>query len=236
MRQITDGVYVIPFHAGFLNMYLIEAGDKLALVDTAISEKQIDQTAAALAKAGRSLDEVGHVLITHAHMDHIGGLAALQQRVNAVTYAHRRDTLVIRGEQSPPRPDPDQLRGLARLMGMMTSQTPVIEPANVSRELSEGDRLDEVLPGLEVIELPGHSHGQVGFWWPERRLLFGGDVMFRWPWGLRMPFLAFTPDEAAARGSIRRVAEMDVDILCLGHGAPINGGASTAIRQLAARL
>ena len=94
----------------------------------------------------------------------------------------------------------------------------------------------DILPGLEVIELHGHSAGQVGYWWPEKRLLFGGDVLMHMPWGITLPIPGVTPDIAEAKRSFRKVAEMDVDILCFGHGAPLLGNAAAAIRAFAEKI
>ena len=119
--------------------------------------------------------------------------------------------------------NPDELSGLNRMMyrQMAQSQNRHIEPARVDVDLSDGDVLDTILEGLQVIHLPGHSHGQVGYYVPQQKLLVGGDVMMRLFGVLRMPLRFVSPDWTAVKQSIRRVAEMDVEILCLGHGVPI---------------
>ncbi len=104
----------------------------------------------------------------------------------------------------------------------------------VDYELKEGDRLDEALPGLVVIDEPGHSPGQCGFWHSEKRLLFAGDVMMRMPSGrFSLPLVSATPDLDEARRSIHKVAGLNVDTILLGHGNPYVGGAAPAIRAFA---
>jgi glyoxylase-like metal-dependent hydrolase (beta-lactamase superfamily II) len=233
MHQITRNVYRISFWGGFLNVYVVDTGSGLVLVDTGLSASHIDQLGKALAQAGRSFSDVKHILITHAHVDHVGGLPALQRQTDARTHAHRREALVIRGEQQPVYANRRNLSGMAWLTSLFVVPY-TVEPARVDVMVVDGDVLDDVIPGVEVVELIGHSLGQVGYWWPERRLLFGGDVMMNViSWGLRMPFKAVSPDWEAAKRSIKRAAELDVAILCLGHGAPIIGGAAEKIRAFA---
>ena len=235
MRQIVPGVYCIPFWFGYLNIYIVETPHGLALIDTGTGARAIDRVAAGLQSIGRRLEDVRHVLITHAHFDHTGGLAPLQQRIAVQTYAHRREALVIQGEQPPTFAPREELSGLPWLMSY-TIIHPSMPPSVVNVRVSDGDTLDEVLPGLQVVELIGHSYGHVGYYWPQRGVLFGGDVMMRYPWGLRMPLRSPTPDWNAARTAIKRVAEMDFDVLCLGHGRPIEENAAAVVRQFAERL
>jgi len=237
MKQLTDSAYQIGFFGSFLNVYLAERGEDLVLIDTGIGTATIDGIEKALEKQGRKLDQIKHILITHAHMDHVGGLADLQKRISAQTYAHHRDAPIIRGEKEYIYARRENLRGLAWLTSFgMSSTTSVKDPAQVDVELKEGDLLDNVLPGLRVVELPGHSYGQVGFYWPARKLLFGGDVLFHFPWGLRMPLAAVSPDWEEAKRSIKKVAAMDIEILGLGHGTPLIGGARAKVHDFAVRL
>lgn len=235
MKEIADRVYRIAFWMGYLNVYVIDTGDGLALVDTGVSADHVDGIVRGLRSIGRTMADVRHILITHAHFDHTGGLWMAQKQTKAKTYAHRREALVIRGEQPVIYANPETLRGLAWLTSFVLAKD-AGSPARVDVEVQAGDVLDDVLPGLQVIDLMGHSLGQVGYWWADRRILFGGDVMIRYPWGLRMPLAAPSPDWEAAKRSIQHVAALDVDTLCLGHGAPIRSGAAAEIHKLAGRL
>lgn len=235
MKRIADHVYGILTKAAYVNFYLIANDDSLTVVDMALSAADVDKLEAGLKTRGWTLDNVQRILITHAHMDHVGGLAELQKRCpDAQTYAHQRSAPVIRGEEALTFADPSTLRGFARFMHRFLRG--VDEPSRVDKELQDGDALDEVLPGLQVVHLPGHSFGHSGFWWPEKRVLIGGDVMMNYPWGLRMPLRAPSPDWEECKRSIHKVAEMNVDVLCLGHGQPILSGADGKIKQLSAKI
>ena len=235
MKRIADHVYGILTKASYVNFYLIANDDNLTVIDVALSAADVDKLAAGLKTRGWTLDNVQRILITHAHMDHVGGLAELQKRCpDAQTYAHQRAAPVLRGEEQIEFADPATLRGFSRLIRRFLKG--IKEPYRVEKELQDGDTLDEVLPGLQVVHLPGHSYGHTGFWWPGKHVLIGGDVMMHYPWGLRMPLRAPSPDWQEAKRSIHKVAEMGVDVLCLGHGKPILSGADAKIKKLSARI
>jgi glyoxylase-like metal-dependent hydrolase (beta-lactamase superfamily II) len=234
MQRITDGIYSVQgLRVG--RVYVIEGRDGLTLIDASlprcrsIIERQLQPS-------GFRLDDVKHILITHAHPDHIGSLSELQQATGAQTYSHRRDAPVIRGEQPYPLPSPETVPLIHRLIGVGSSTLPTPPPARVDHELEGGETLDSVRPGLQVIALPGHTPGQVGYWLPDQRLLFCGDVLMHMLGRLRPPFLHVTVDMAEEKRSIRKVADMDVSILCLGHGDPYIGNAASIIRDFAQRL
>jgi glyoxylase-like metal-dependent hydrolase (beta-lactamase superfamily II) len=238
MNRIQNGIYSIEgLHLG--RIYVIEAADGVTLIDTSkpgalpVIEKE-------LRTIGRGLNDIKRILITHAHWDHHGSLTALKEATGANVYAHHRyESSVIRGEQKPFAPSYSELRGFDRVVRaiwvgpLLRHQLSV----KVDHELMEGDRLDEVLPGLEVVDTPGHSPGHCSFWHSERGILFGGDVMMRSSFGrLVLPLAAATQDENEAKRSVHKVAELNVNILCLGHGQPLLDNTARKIRDFADRL
>jgi glyoxylase-like metal-dependent hydrolase (beta-lactamase superfamily II) len=234
MKRIVDGFYCVQkLRAG--RVYVVEGKDGLTLVDTSLPNCRsiIEQQ---LQSSGFRLGDVKHILITHAHQDHIGSLAEIQQATGAQTYAHRLDAPIIRGEKPVPLPPPEVVPLFHRLIGAVSRGLPLPPPARVDHELEGGETLDMVLPGFQVIALPGHTPGQVGFWLPDQRLLFCGDVLMRVVGRLRTPFPHVTVDMAEEKRSIRKVADMDVNILCLGHGEPYIGNAAPVVRAFAQKL
>ena len=221
MHKITDSVYGIFTRFGYLNQYLIVNGDAITVVDMLLGPADIDRLASALAAQGWTLAQVQHVLITHAHRDHAGGLATFQRRSNAPTYAHRRAAAVIRGTADPAPVRPDEFGFFNRLLWRIIAASPPPAPARVDVELAGGDPLNHISDSLQAVHLPGHSPGQLGYHLRRQKLLFGGDVMMRAFGTLRMPLRAATSDWQSAVQSLRIVQQLDIDILCLGHGRPL---------------
>jgi len=82
-----------------------------------------------------------------------------------------------------------------------------------------------------VLHTPGHSPGHLAFWWPERRALFTGDAVATWPM-FAGGWPAFNINETHQRASLRRMAELDPEVLGVGHGDPILDDAAARLRSL----
>jgi glyoxylase-like metal-dependent hydrolase (beta-lactamase superfamily II) len=236
MQQLGERIYRVAHLRGFINMYLLDHHGRFALVDTGIGQRSVQAIERAMQALNKPLNAIEHILITHAHPDHIGGLTALQARLpRARTYAPVLEAPVVRGEQAPIGPQPQQLGRVQRVLARRMSPRPPA-PARVDQELHAGDVLNDIFPGLTVVDLPGHSPGQVGFYVPAQRLLIGGDVLSCFPWGLSLPIALFTADMDEAKRSIQKVAAMDVDTLAVGHGHPLTERADHEIEAFLARL
>lgn len=234
MRHIVDSVYRLE-NLPVGDVHLIVGHHGLTLIDTG-ARGALPHIERELASQGFRLEDIRYVLITHGHHDHTGCTAELQRRSGAQVYCHAAEADIVRGAQPEPLADPRQVAGLFRLMRPFFRPQP-LAGAHVTRELHDGDALDEVLPGLTVLATPGHTLGHVGYWWPQRRLLFCGDAVGRL-FGRRLqePFAPYTVDRQQARHSILKLAQLGVEILCPGHGGPYVGTAQAALDGLTAQL
>ena len=104
----------------------------------------------------------------------------------------------------------------------------------VDRELNDGDEVD-LGDGARIIHTPGHTPGSISVYLPKRKLLFAGDAVANLL-GVRPPIGWFTEDRADARASIRKLAELDFDVVLFGHGQSLSRDASRAFRKLAGKL
>lgn len=233
MKLVEEGVYCRTF-MGLVNVYVLKTPEGVIIVDAALNARQMHKLISELPSIGASVKDVTGVFITHAHPDHVGGLPSLLELLpdSVKVITHAVEAPITRGDVPMSDKTPEHLNFIARkISDAMPSENPY--PARVDVEVREGDCVGEY---FEVIELHGHSLGQSGLWWPEKRLLIGGDVMMDLPiFGLIKPLALVTLDMPLAIQSIHKVAAMPVEILALGHGAPTKG-AHQRIQRLVEKL
>ena len=231
MREIVPHLYNIP---GTImgRVYLITGDDGLTLIDTALAQTA-KRILKAVEKAGYRPSDIKRVLITHAHLDHIGGLPAIVAATGAEIWSGAVEKDVIEGRIPVPTPRREDLRGLHKLV--MPSKSQLKPGLKVARVLTDGDVLP-VFGGLTVISTPGHAPDHVSFWSPQHRLVITGDVAFHLFNRLTLPFAPFTVNMQTDKQSLRKLIALGPEIACFGHGEPIMRGAASELAKLAARV
>lgn len=212
-------------------VYLIEDPDGLTIIDGGLSQTT-NRINIQLEAAGHKLTDIKRILLTHAHPDHVGALAELRAKSGAPIITSALEKPVAEGKIPVPTPKPSSLSGIWRLM--RTPKT-VFKGITVDQTVAEGDVIP-ALGGLQVFAVPGHAPGQIAFWQPQRKILILGDTMMHIFSGLRLPFAIATVDMAEAKRSIKKVAQLDAEIACFGHGNPMTIHTAAQIRAFAERL
>jgi glyoxylase-like metal-dependent hydrolase (beta-lactamase superfamily II) len=232
-EEIVPSVYAIPL--GYVNAFAFATERGLCLVDSGLKghEKKILK---AVAGMGRSASDVGDILVTHHHADHVGALAAIKQSTSGIVYIHPIDAPIVAGERR--RPPASRSSLLGRVLGPLVMRLPANNPppAFADREVSDGDELP-LGAGVTVIHTPGHTAGSVSFLLREHGgVLFAGDAAGHMFGRLGKPFGMFTEDMAQARESIRKLAGLEFDIACFGHGSVLKGKAHAEFRRYVERM
>jgi glyoxylase-like metal-dependent hydrolase (beta-lactamase superfamily II) len=228
ITEVLPGLYMLRTFGS--NCFLI-VEDTLTLIDTGArgSGQRVLNAVKAL---GRSPDEIANILITHYHVDHVGGLAEIQRHVPARTGVHLLEADQVANADLP---NPFQHPTLAKVMQPFVDAHHEGERPRVDVVLEDGDELP-VLGGLRVVHAPGHTAGSITLHFPNRGALIVGDAM-QYKFGrLMLPSKLFTEDMRAARSSIRKLATLDFDVLCFSHFRPIVSDASRAVRLFARSL
>jgi glyoxylase-like metal-dependent hydrolase (beta-lactamase superfamily II) len=149
-----------------------------------------------------ALEQDGLVLralwITHAHVDHVGAVAAVRRRHDVPVYLHPAD-----------RPLYDRTAEQARQFGIRTETPPPPD-----RDLAEGDTMTVGALSFTVLHVPGHAPGHVAF--AGHGVVFGGDCLFAGSVGRTDLPLS---DPRALQRSLERLAALPPDtVVYPGHG------------------
>jgi len=233
MIQIITGVYLLSSFLGIgawgANVYLL-VDDDLTLVDTGFSGRA-DLILKQIEELGYSPSDVKRIIITHHHADHTGSLAALKRATQAEVIAHPADAPYMDG--TLPQPGPARPQWLSELLARF-SWLWATEPVVVDTLVNDGDELP-ILGGIKILHTPGHTPGSICLYLQSKDLLIAGDLLAH-RFGLKLPSGSFTVDIAQEIQSVKRVAGLEFDIICFGHGSPIMRNANHAVADFADRL
>jgi glyoxylase-like metal-dependent hydrolase (beta-lactamase superfamily II) len=239
-RPVAEDIWLIEarLNGVWMAVYVVRGSDTLAVVDTGYSYHPDSVILPGLRQLGFAPRDVGLIINTHGHPDHMGGNASLQRRTGATICLHRLDLPLAAGPQAHIASDTDHIMAM-RALGWNDEVAAReifinerVEACTVGRILADGDVID--LGGgmlLRTVPAPGHSRGSVAFHIETRRLAIVGDAVQGW--GVSEPVLPLFYDPPAYAASLDRIARLDVDMLCLGHdvGWQKSGPGSSPIRS-----
>jgi hydroxyacylglutathione hydrolase len=191
--EIAEGLHAFIWknpQANNTNTYLI-TGSKNILVDPGHLQL-FDHVRTGLARLNLSPDRIDAVLLTHGHVDHMEAMPLF--RKPTLLAMSREASQFIRECGGDDRFAPDFFLGEGNL------------------------RIGDI--SLDILLTPGHSPGSICLYWPDRKALFTGDVIFSQSIG--------RTDLPGGSGkllkeSIQRLVKLDVEYLLSGHGGPVIG-------------
>ncbi len=122
-----------------------------------------DDVSAILAIVKRHGLRVTTIVVTHAHIDHIGGAQKLKAATGAAVLMNANDLPLY-----------DRLDMQAGWLGI-----PTPDRAEIDTPVREGERLRVGASGIDVLDTPGHTPGSISLWIPAEKKLLSGDTLFR---------------------------------------------------------
>ena len=207
-KAVCDRVYIVG-GSGFsapedAYVYLVDAGSEQVLIDSGVGYG-IDRIEDNIRSLGFEPAGVWHIIATHCHIDHIGGLAAWKERYGSKIIAHELDRAGIEGENNA--------LTAASMYGVNYRQ--VLVDTLLSGELQElmlGDLK------FNFLHTPGHTPGSISVYIDTKdgRVLFGQDIHgpFSPAWG---------SDLKQWRLSMQKLLALKADVLCEGHAGVYRG-------------
>jgi len=161
--------------------------------------------------------KITQILLTHGHIDHVGGIMALQSSVYVDVITSNIEAQHLKtGDSSYIEP-------------FMGSQCPPIE---ISREVVEGDSIHIGKFSFNILHTPGHTHGSISLWDESNQILISGDTVF--PQGSfgRTDLRTGSSEEMVA--SLERLSKLDIQVLLPGHMPPVisqSGSPLNSVKQ-----
>jgi glyoxylase-like metal-dependent hydrolase (beta-lactamase superfamily II) len=229
-----------PFAVGRVNCYLIE-DDPLTLVDCGPnSGKALDALEHALDGHGRRIEDLGRIVITHQHIDHVGLVDILARRSGAEVCALDLLAPVIEHFGADAERDDELAEALMLRHGIPRDVVTALRAVSrsyrgwggstrVTRPLGDGEALEFRDRRLEALHRPGHSPSDTVFWDAERGLAIVGDHLI--PHISSNPLISRPlggksgdPGDGRPRAlliyqrSLRETREMPAEVLLPGHG------------------
>jgi glyoxylase-like metal-dependent hydrolase (beta-lactamase superfamily II) len=230
------------------NAWAIARGDSVVLVDTGMHEPgSFLELERAFAQVGLSVEQVGLLVCTHAHIDHWGQAATIRDRAGCEVWMHPNhqhgmqtvtepDVALARrleiGRQSGV-PESTLARVAERIRDMPSGIARLIEPDG---DLVAGVAIETDLGVWKVYETPGHAPSHVCLHQPEHRLLISGDHLLG---RISLYFdVGYTPDPVGEfLRSLDAIEPLDARLALSGHGRPFTdvAGHIRGNRELVAR-
>jgi len=201
--KVCDGVYAYIWRGFFennCNMYYF--GEPLNILFDPGLKHHLDLRFNELKNDGVNIDDIRYVINTHSHPDHFEGSEYFMNR--SVPVGMHRDEIVFLNEVGP------------QFFAMFGMPFPELK---FDLQMEEGE-WEVNGTRLEIYKTPGHSPGSMCVYWPEKKALVCGDLIFRESVG-RVDFPGGSGEQL--KESIRRMSKLDVEHLLPGHMEMVNG-------------
>ncbi|MES2765556.1 MAG: MBL fold metallo-hydrolase [Bacteroidota bacterium] len=225
MQKITDNLYQI--NLGPVNVFVIE-DNGLTLIDSG-HKGSTDKIFGAIRKAGKNVNDIKQLILTHSHPDHAGSAAEIKRRLKIPVLAHKADAELMKkgiAGRLPHNVSTDIANRIIFHLFIKNSENK-IEALEVDTKL-EGNEVLPIAGGLQVVHTPGHSAGHIALFLKKQDLLIAGDICAHMMW---LGFSTVYEDRTLGIKSILKAADLGFESAVFGHGRPIKHSAAKKMRE-----
>jgi len=242
--QVAPGIHRVE-HAA-VNCYVIEDGDRLALVDAGLPSTW-PVVLQVIEELGRRPDDVAVIAVTHAHFDHLGFAARARREIGAPVWVHEDDAYLA---AHPYRYKPERNRFVYPLR--YPRSIPLLLRMAAAGALNVRGVTDAVryaadptqpldMPGRPfLVHTPGHTDGHCALHFPDRDALISGEALvtldpYTAATGPQIVSAAATANTRQALASLDALDATGASVVLPGHGEPWTDGVGSAVAAAKAR-
>ncbi len=205
--RVSENVYQIGGNSyssgGDCCVYLINSSENI-LIDSGIGRNP-QQLIDNIYEVGIEPDDIKYLVLTHCHIDHTGGASYLKDKIKIKIIAHIMDSEAIENGD--------------RIMTAASWYNIIPYPVKMDFILEGEDGfLPTSMQNIKWIHIPGHTPGSIAilFESEDKKILFGQDIH-----GPLDP--SFGSSRSDYKESLKKLIDLDADILCEGHYGIIRG-------------
>ncbi len=186
IQQIAKNVFAIhPKYFGSI-IYIIKENENIILIDTSSKENE-NQIKQSLKKLNLSPESITHLILTHAHYDHIENISLFK---NAKIYAN-----------------------FTKSINKDHSRSEIKIKSNKYKKITKAKLIESHIPSLKIISTPGHTQEDIVILY--KNILFSGDVIFHNGFIGRNDFPESNIKKQ--KESLEKIKKLNYQILCPGH-------------------
>jgi glyoxylase-like metal-dependent hydrolase (beta-lactamase superfamily II) len=236
--QVGDRIHRMS--GGVTNIYLIEESGKYTIVDAG-APKDWALLVSSLQQLGAGVDSLDAVLLTHAHVDHVGFAEQARNDAGASVWIHEADAEAARTGKVTWKNEGKNTSYLFRAefwrTALSLTRRGAIKavPIKEVSSFTDGEVID--VPGSpRAVHTPGHTPGSAAIFAEKRSVLLTGDAMCTWNaytgrTGPQIMPSALNMSNAECMASLDRLAAVQADVILPGHGDPWTGGVPEAVAR-----
>lgn len=219
MKKVAEDIFMLFGNGYNCNSYLLSSSNKeYLLIDSGLGKfdmmwGQDGQNTSEELKNVFNMN-ITKVILTHAHLDHIGGIISLneEQRKNIEVYCHIDEKKYIE------KPDSQYIDPLMNID---------LDPLIIDHTFEHEEKFTFGDFSFEVLHTPGHTQGSICLFDSDKKILFSGDCVF--PQGSfgRVDFPGSNPEKMIS--SLEILSSLEVQTLFAGHMDPLITNAKDSI-------
>lgn len=207
VTEVSTGVLMLQSKTHACHSYLFRGRNKTILIDSGLPSTG-PALEAALLTLGMRLEDIDLLVLTHEHIDHVGGMTTFSKTPPAFAHQYAASKLETGDE-----------------FGMMCSAfSERLAPTQLSGYLTPGDLLSTGLHALRVHHTPGHSSGSITLHEENSGLVVSGDLVLA-NGSLGGIFISGSPSDSIA--SLRSMAALNPRLALPGHGPVLSDPAGS---------